>query len=115
MRDQITNGAQDVSNIGLIPDSGATWFLVRQVGYSRALEIAIEGERIPAERCLALGLANRLAEPQALLDEAQGWAEKLAQGPTYAIGLTKRAMQRAVSLIGSPRPIWVFAEARKRA
>jgi 2-(1,2-epoxy-1,2-dihydrophenyl)acetyl-CoA isomerase len=85
------------SNIGLIPDSGSTWFLVRQVGYSRALEIAIEGERIPAEHCLELGLANRLAEPEALLDEAQAWAEKLAQRATYAIGLTKRAMQRAVT------------------
>jgi 2-(1,2-epoxy-1,2-dihydrophenyl)acetyl-CoA isomerase len=88
---------QAFSNIGLIPDSGSTWFLVRQVGYSRAFEIAIEGERIPAERCLELGLANRVVEPEQLMTEAQTWAEKLAQRATYAIGLTKRAMLRAVT------------------
>ncbi len=88
---------QAFSNIGLVPDSGSTWFLVRQVGYSRAFEIAIEGERIPAERCLELGLTNRVVEPEALMAEAQAWAEKLAQRATYAIGLTKRAMNRAIT------------------
>lgn len=88
---------QAFSNIGLVPDSGSTWFLVRQVGYSRAFEIAIEGERIPADRCLELGLANRVVEPEALLAEAQTWAEGLAQRATYAIGLTKRAMNRAIT------------------
>ncbi len=87
---------QAFSNIGLVPDSGSTWFLVRQVGYSRAYEIAIEGERIPAGRCMELGLTNRVVEPEALLDEAQAWAEKLARRPTLALGLTKRAMQRAI-------------------
>jgi 2-(1,2-epoxy-1,2-dihydrophenyl)acetyl-CoA isomerase len=88
---------QAFSNIGLIPDSGSTWFLVRQVGYSRAFEIAIEGERIPAGRCLELGLVNRVVEPEMLMTEAQAWAEQLARRPTYAIGLTKRAMNRAVT------------------
>ena len=83
--------------LGLIPDSGSTWFLVRQVGYSRAFEIAIEGERISAQRCMELGLTNRVVEPEQLLAEAQAWAEKLAQRATYAIGLTKRAMLRAVT------------------
>lgn len=88
---------QAFSNIGLIPDSGSTWFLVRQVGYSRAFELAIEGERIPAERCLELGLVNRVVEPEALMVETQAWAEKLAQRATFAIGLTKRAMNRAIT------------------
>lgn len=88
---------QAFSNIGLIPDSGSTWFLVRQVGYSHAFEIAIEGERISAERCLELGLTNRVVEPEALMTETQAWAERLAQRPTYALGLTKRAMHRAMT------------------
>lgn len=88
---------QAFSNIGLIPDSGSTWFLVRQVGYSRAFEIAIEGERIPAGRCLELGLVNRVVEPEMLMTEAQAWAEQLARRATYALGLTKRAMNRAVT------------------
>jgi len=88
---------QAFNNIGLIPDAGSTWFLVRQVGYSRAFELAVEAERIPAERCLELGLVNRVVEPDALLPEARAWAEKLAQRPTYAVGLTKRAMNRALT------------------
>jgi 2-(1,2-epoxy-1,2-dihydrophenyl)acetyl-CoA isomerase len=71
--------------------------LVRQIGYSRAFELAVEAERIPAERCLELGLVNRVVEPAALMSEAKAWAEKLAQRPTYAIGLTKRAMNRALT------------------
>jgi 2-(1,2-epoxy-1,2-dihydrophenyl)acetyl-CoA isomerase len=87
---------QAFNNIGLVPDVGSTWFLVRQVGYSRAFELAVEAERIPAERCLALGLVNRVVEPEALLPEARAWAEKLAQRP-YATGLTKRALNRAMT------------------
>jgi 2-(1,2-epoxy-1,2-dihydrophenyl)acetyl-CoA isomerase len=85
------------SNIGFIPDAGSTWFLVRQVGFSRAFELAVEAERIPAERCLELGLANRVIEGDQLMAEARRWAEKLAQRPTYAVGLTKRAMNRALT------------------
>jgi 2-(1,2-epoxy-1,2-dihydrophenyl)acetyl-CoA isomerase len=88
---------QAFGNIGLVPDSGSTWFLVRQVGFGRAFEIAVEGERIPAKRCLELGLANRLAEPETLMAEARAWAAKLAGRATYAIGLTKRAMNRALT------------------
>jgi len=88
---------QAFSNIGFVPDSGSTWYLVRQVGYSRAFELAIEGERIPANRCFELGLTNRVAEPEGFMDEAKAWAEKLAQRPTYAVGLTKRAMNRAMT------------------
>jgi 2-(1,2-epoxy-1,2-dihydrophenyl)acetyl-CoA isomerase len=86
------------SNIGLVPDAGSTWFLVRQVGYSRAFEIAAEGEKIPARRCLELGLTNRIVPAASLLDEAMAWAEKLAQRPTYALGLTKRAMNHSLTM-----------------
>lgn len=82
-------------NIGLVPDAGSSWFLVRLVGYSRALEIAIEGERIAAQRCLELGLTNRVAAADQLVSAAQSWAQRLAQRPTLAIGLTKQAMQQA--------------------
>jgi 2-(1,2-epoxy-1,2-dihydrophenyl)acetyl-CoA isomerase len=80
------------SNIGLVPDAGATWLLSRLVGYSRAFEIAAGGERIDAARCLALGLANRLAPVAALEAEALAWAQALAQRPTYALGLTKQLL-----------------------
>lgn len=84
-------------NIGLVPDAGSTWFMARLVGYSRALEIAIEGERIPASRCLELGLTNRVAPPDQLMGAAMEWARKLAARPTRGIGLTKLAMTHAVT------------------
>jgi 2-(1,2-epoxy-1,2-dihydrophenyl)acetyl-CoA isomerase len=83
------------SNIGLVPDAGASWFLTRLVGYSRAYEIAITGERIAAARCAELGLTNRVTVADALLVDAQQWAQQLAQRPTVALGLTKRVMHQA--------------------
>ena len=84
------------SNIALVPDAGACWFLARLVGYSRAYEIAIEGQRVPAERCLEWGLTNRVVPAADLLAEALGWAKRLAKRPTLTLGLTKHAMQYAL-------------------
>lgn len=83
------------SNIALIPDAGANWLLTRLVGYSRAYEIAIEGQRITAERCLELGLTNKVVPAGQMLSIAFAWARKLAERPTIALGLTKQAMQFA--------------------
>ncbi|MEZ4865365.1 MAG: enoyl-CoA hydratase-related protein [Caldilineaceae bacterium] len=83
------------SNIGLAPDAGASWFLTRLVGYSRAYEIAIAGERVSALRALELGLANRITLADALAADAWQWAHRLAQRPTVALGLTKAAMLQA--------------------
>jgi 2-(1,2-epoxy-1,2-dihydrophenyl)acetyl-CoA isomerase len=82
-------------NIALVPDAGSTYFLTRLVGYSRALEIALSGARVPAARCLELGLANRVVPATELPAAAQGWAAELAQGPTQAIGLTKQLLHQA--------------------
>ncbi len=85
------------SNIGLVPDAGASWFLTRLIGYSRAYEIAISGERVTAARSLELGLTNRVTAPDALLAEARQWSQALTQRPTRALGLTKRVMLQAVT------------------
>ncbi|MFK7983866.1 MAG: enoyl-CoA hydratase/isomerase family protein [Saprospiraceae bacterium] len=84
-------------NIGLVPDNGSTWFLTRQVGYSKALEIIIEGEKIPADECLRLGLTNKVCEADELMDKAMAWANKLANMPTVAIGATKRILNFAMN------------------
>jgi len=86
---------QVFSKIGLIPDSGSTWFLNRQLGYSRALQLAIEAEPIPASRCLELGLANRVAPAASLMREAHLWAERVAALPPLAVELTKQAIRQA--------------------
>lgn len=84
------------SNIGLVPDAGATWFLSRQIGYSRAFEFAAEGEQLPAQRCLELGLANKVVPAANLADIAWAWALKMAQRPTFALGGTKQALYYAL-------------------
>lgn len=88
---------QPFSKIGLIPDSGSSWFLARQLGFGRAFEMALEAERIPAARCLELGLVNRIVAPEALLAEARAWAEKLASVSALALGLTKKVLNFAAT------------------
>lgn len=76
-------------NAGLVPDSGAVWFLARMVGTARAYRYATTGEPIGAEAGLALGIFDEVVS---LDDFERTWREtaaKLAQGPTVAYALTK--------------------------
>lgn len=86
---------QVFSKVGLIPDSGSTWLLPRLIGYARAYEMAITADRVSAEKALAWGLVNEVTPADQLGEITRAWALKLAQGPTKAFGLTKRAMMRA--------------------
>lgn len=81
--------------IGLIPDSGTNWFLPRIIGYARAYEMAITSDRVPAGKALAWGLVNEVVPADQLPEISAAWALRLANGPTLAFGLTKRAMNRA--------------------
>jgi len=83
------------SNIAFVPDAGATWFIMRRLGYGRAYQMAIEGQRISAEQCLEWGLANKVVPANQLLEETMAWAQRLAQRPTLALGLTKHALSYA--------------------
>ena len=87
---------QAFSNIGLIPDGGANWFLTNTVGYKLAYQIAIEGERIDAKRCLELGLVNKVVAGENLLDEAISWADKLSLRSSQSLSLTKKIMRKSV-------------------
>ncbi len=84
-------------SIGLVPDSGMTLTLPRLVGHAKALEIAWLGDPISAESALELGLVNRVAEPDQLAAATREWAERLAQGPTKGMGLTKRAINASLT------------------
>lgn len=84
--------------VGLIPDSGACWLLPRLVGMGKALELAMTGDKINAETALSLGLVNRVVAEDQLLSETRTLATQLAQGPTRALGLIKRAMNKAMSV-----------------
>jgi 2-(1,2-epoxy-1,2-dihydrophenyl)acetyl-CoA isomerase len=82
-------------NIGLVPDSGSSYFLARMVGYSRAFEIATLGEKIPAALALELGLVNRVVPAESLMEEARTLAGRYAAGPTKAYGYIKKMLHRA--------------------
>lgn len=85
-------------NVGLIPDAGATYFLQQAVGSARALELlwlADAKERLSAQRAYELGLVNRVVAADDLATETHTLAVKLAQMPTKALGLSKRAVYRA--------------------
>ena len=81
-------------NIGLMPDGGSTLFVPTAVGKARAFEMALLGERIPAAQALEWGLVNRVVADDALMDEANALAAKLAAGPTRSYASSKQALNR---------------------
>lgn len=85
------------TTISLVPDGGLNWNLVRQLGYRRAFQLSVESERIPAERCVELGLANRTAPDDSLVDEAVAWAGSIAERAPLSLAATKKAMRAAMS------------------
>jgi enoyl-CoA hydratase/carnithine racemase len=85
--------------IGLMPDGGGSFWVPRLVGLGRAMEYLLLGTRIDAVLAKEVGLANRVVEPEALLDSAVALAEELAKGPPLAHERIKRAVR--ASLFGS--------------
>jgi 2-(1,2-epoxy-1,2-dihydrophenyl)acetyl-CoA isomerase len=81
-------------NIGLVPDGGSTAFLPARVGYARSAEMAMLGERVPAEQALDWGLINRVVPDDRLEAEAGELLEKLADGPTRSYAGSKRLLNR---------------------
>jgi 2-(1,2-epoxy-1,2-dihydrophenyl)acetyl-CoA isomerase len=81
--------------VGLVPDSGATWFLPRLVGATRAAEIALLGDPVTAADAQQMGLVGRVVPAADLATEARAVAARLAAGAPHAIALTKRALNAA--------------------
>jgi len=84
------------TTISLVPDGGLNRLLVRQIGYRRAFELSIESERIPAERCVELGLANRAVPAAELKQAAIEWAGRLARRAPLSVAATKKVMRLAM-------------------
>lgn len=84
------------TTISLVPDGGLNWILVRHLGYHRAYQLSVESERIPAARCVELGLANRIAPAAELQDAAREWAAALAKRAPLSLAATKKAMRFAM-------------------
>jgi len=83
---------------GLFAGGGTTVRLPRQIPYPAAMEFLLTAEPLPAERALELGLLNEIVEPEALMDRAFSWAQRiLANGP-LAVRATKESVLRGMNV-----------------
>lgn len=83
---------QAFSKLGLVPDSGGTWFLPRLVGNARAMGLALLGDKLPAEQAAQWGLIWRCVEDAELSAVVDGLATQLAAAPTRGLARTKQAL-----------------------
>ncbi|HEY6394682.1 MAG TPA: enoyl-CoA hydratase-related protein [Candidatus Binataceae bacterium] len=82
---------------GIVPESGGTWYLPRLVGWARACEIGFIADDITPQRALELGLANKVVAHDALMNEAELWAEKIAANAPLGIRAMKRLFRHGLS------------------
>lgn len=83
---------QAFCRIGLVPDSGGTWFLPRLVGSARAMGLAMLGDRIPAEQAAAWGLIWKCVDDDQFVPAVDALLAQLAQSSTRGLAALKRAM-----------------------
>jgi 2-(1,2-epoxy-1,2-dihydrophenyl)acetyl-CoA isomerase len=88
---------QAFSRLGLVPDSGGTFFLPRLIGTARAMGLALLAEPLTAERAEQWGLIWKVVDDAKLADEAMSIARALATGPTKGYGRLKKAMYASAS------------------
>lgn len=82
---------QAFCRIGLVPDGGSPWLLVRSAGRARAMEMMLLGERLPAAKALEWGMINRVVPSEDADATALAIAQQLADGPRVALGLIRKA------------------------
>ncbi len=83
---------QAFSKIGLIPDSGGTFFLPRIIGMQKALALMFTGDKVSAREAEAMNMIYKVVADEALETEVRAFAENLAKMPTRGLGLTKKAV-----------------------
>jgi enoyl-CoA hydratase/carnithine racemase len=79
---------------GLVSDGGGMYFLPRRIGLVKTKELILTGRVLETDEALSIGMIDSVAEPEALLDSAQAWAEELSQGSPAAIALTKTILDK---------------------
>ena len=84
--------------VGLLPGGGTAYFWPRLIGLSKALELAFQGDELNATEAERLGLVSRVLPAETLMEESRKLAERLAKGPTRAIGLTKSLVYKSANL-----------------
>jgi 2-(1,2-epoxy-1,2-dihydrophenyl)acetyl-CoA isomerase len=89
---------QAFAAIGLVPDGGVTWHLVRTLGRHRAYEVIVSGEKLRAQKCLDWGLCNRVVPDAELVAQALAWAGELAAKSPLALRYAKQALNAAMEI-----------------
>ena len=79
-------------------DMGAAYLLPRVVGLSRATELLMLGDSVTADQAHRMGLFNEVVEPAQLMERAQQVARRLAEGPTFSLGMTKELLNNGLSM-----------------
>ncbi len=92
-----TSFIQAFVKIGLVPDSGGTWFLPQRVGMARALGLAMTGDKLDAEKAESWGLVWQVHDDAELAGAATKLAAQLAQMPTRALVATRQAMRASAT------------------
>ena len=89
--------------LGLNPGNGGTYFLPRLVGSGMAAEMALTGDLYDADQALHMGMVNRVAQPEELIDEAVKLASRMADKPRLALEATKQQLRQSwhMDLVGS--------------
>jgi 2-(1,2-epoxy-1,2-dihydrophenyl)acetyl-CoA isomerase len=87
---------QAFAKIGLVPDTGGSFFLPRLVGLARAIALTMLGEKITATQAAEIGLIHRVCPAATLLEDATKLATQLATQPTVGLGLTKRLLNASL-------------------
>jgi 2-(1,2-epoxy-1,2-dihydrophenyl)acetyl-CoA isomerase len=82
-------------NVGLVPDTAATFMLPRLVGLGKAMELCLTGDKIPADEALRIGMVNRVVPADDLAAEARALATRLAGMPSLGIALIKRLLNQS--------------------
>jgi enoyl-CoA hydratase/carnithine racemase len=80
---------------GIIPDGGGMYFLPRRVGLSKAKELIFSGRKVDLEEALDLGIVDRLATSDNLVEEAQQWAREFSKGSAAALALSKTILNQS--------------------
>ena len=88
---------QAFSKIGLVPDSGATFFLPRLIGFQKATALMMNADPITATEAEKLGMIYKVVEESKFEDEIKSFSEKLAKMPTKGIGLTKKLLNQSIN------------------
>lgn len=85
------------ARLGLVPDAGGSWHLVRRLGEARAKALALTAEPLPAATAADWGLIWRACPDERLMDEARALTARLAEGPTHGLGQIKRVLHAAAT------------------